>query len=111
MGGGQSGGTGMNIIRVADLDGDGTHEIVTISRSYLIILDTQGNILSTKPLPVIPISSAAYSQGMSGSGMATSLDVADLDGDNVPEIVTVYYGRYLVVLDNTGALKNYSLIR
>jgi hypothetical protein len=105
----------MRQLEIADLDGDKVPEIVTISYgTYLIIMDNEGNIKSSKPLPLIP--GQTYQQGSAGS-----LDVGDLDGDGIPEIVTTYYGAsnfngnyygtnssaYLVILDNQGNLKSY----
>ena len=109
-GGGMMGGGGMmNQLKVADLNGDNTPEIVTISNgAYLVILDNEGNVLSSKLLPSIPTQTFQFVPRASG------LDVADLDGDDVPEIITEYrgyYATYLVILDNQGNLKSYKQIQ
>ena len=114
-GGGMMGGSSMRQFKIADLDGDGVPEIVTISYgTYLIIMDNEGNVKSSKPLPLLP------GQTYQRSGAVGSLDIADLDDDGKPEIVTIYYGTsagtsnsyygyaaYLVILDNQGNLKSY----
>jgi len=111
MGGGGMmwGGGMMNQLKVADLNGDNTPEIVTISNgAYLVILDNEGNVLSSKLLPSIPTQTFQFVPRASG------LDVADLDGDDVPEIITEYrgyYATYLVILDNQGNLKSYKQIQ
>jgi len=110
FGGGMMGGGGMmNQLKVADLNGDNTREIVTISNgTYLVILDNEGNVLSSKLLPPIP--AETFQLALRASG----LDVADLDGDDVPEIITEYrgyYATYLVILDNQGNLKSYKQIQ
>jgi hypothetical protein len=110
FGGGMMGGGGMmNQLKAADLNGDITPEIVTISNgTYLVILDNEGNVLSSKVLPPIP------TQTFQLAPRASGLDVADLDGDDVPEIITEYrgyYATYLVILDNQGNLKSYKQIQ
>ncbi|MCX5895035.1 MAG: VCBS repeat-containing protein [Proteobacteria bacterium] len=114
-GGGMMGGSSMRQFKIADLDGDGVPEIVTISYgTYLIIMDNEGNVKSSKPLPLIP------GQTYQRSGAVGSLDIADLDDDGKPEIVTIYYGTssttpnyygsgaYLVILNNDGTvIKSY----
>jgi len=110
MGGGMMGGSGMmNLLKAADLNGDNIPEIVTISNSaYLVILDNAGNVLISKLLPPVP------AQWFQIAPRASGLDVADLDGDDVPEIITEYrgyYATYLVILDNQGNLKSYKQIQ
>lgn len=109
-GGGMMGGGGMmNQLKAADLNDDNIPEIVTISNgAYLVILDNEGNVLSSKLLPPIP------AQTFQIAPRASGLDVADLDGDDVPEIITEYrgyYATYLVILDNQGNLKSYKQIQ
>jgi hypothetical protein len=106
MGGGMmGGGMGMNQFRVADLDGDNVPEIVQIfSGSYLVIMDTEGNVISSNPLPVLPTQTNQYSVRASG------LDVADIDNNGDLEIITEYRGfpgGYLVILDQQGNLESY----
>src|SRR4030042_112775 len=99
-GGMMGGGMGMNQFRVADLDGDSVPEIVQIfAGSYLVILDNEGNIISSNLLPVLPTQTNQYMVRAAG------LDVADIDNDDNPEIITEYRGSsgvYLVILDNQG---------
>ena len=84
-GGMMYGGGRMSQLKIADLDGDNIPEIVSIaSGNYLIIMDNEGNVKTSKPLPRIP--GQTYQSGMTGG-----LDIADLDGDGTPEIVTTYY--------------------
>jgi len=108
-GSGMMGGGMMNQLKAADLDGNSVPEIVTISNgAYLVILDNEGNVLSSKLLPPIP------AQTIQTAPRASGLDVADLDGDDVPEIITEYrgyYATYLVILDNQGNLKSYKQIQ
>lgn len=109
-GGWMMGGGGMmNQLRAADLNGDNSPEIVIISNgTYLVILNNEGNVLSSKVLPPIP------TQTFQLAPRASGLDVADLDGDDVPEIITEYrgyYASYLVILDNQGNLKSYKQIQ
>jgi hypothetical protein len=108
-GSGMMGGGMMNQLKAADLNGDDIPEIVTISNgAYLVILDNEGNVLSAKLLPPIP------AQTFQIAPRASGLDVADLDGDDVPEIITEYrgyYATYLVILDNQGNLKSYKQLQ
>ena len=104
-------GSGMGEIKVADLTDDGVPEIVTIARGrYLVIMDNEGNVKTSNLLPSIPVTpQSGYYYGGSMMG-SNSFDIADLDGDGTPEIITIYYGRYLVILDNQGNLKSYSAL-
>jgi hypothetical protein len=117
-GGGMMGGSSrMGQFEIADLDNDKVPEIVTIvSGRTLVIMDNEGNVISSKPLPAIP-------ELTNERLMVSGLEIADMDGDGTPEIVTTYYvtnnnsysgsgtstknGTYLVTLDNQGNLKNY----
>ncbi len=122
-GGGMMGGIGrMGQFVIADLDNDNVPEIITIvSGRTLVIMDNEGNVISSKLLPTIP--------GLTNERItASGLQVADMDGDNIPEIVTTYYvtnyfnmmfrsgesttnGTYLVILDNQGNLENYKQLQ
>jgi hypothetical protein len=102
-GGGYMGGSGMmSQYKAADLNGDGVPEIVYIARSYLVILDNTGKIKTSKLLPAIPGVNTQPVQ-------ASAIEIADLDGDQIPEIITQYWGNntyYLVILDNQGNYKS-----
>ena len=109
MGGGMmGGGMGMNQLRVADLVGDSTPEIVQIfAGSYLVILDNEGDVISSNPLPVLPTQTNQVVVRASG------LDVADIDNDDDLEIITEYHafsGVFLVILDRQGNLESYKEI-
>jgi hypothetical protein len=103
MGGGTMPGGGMmSQYKATDLNGDGVPEIVYIARSYLVILDNTGKVKTSKLLPAIPGVNTQPVQ-------ATSIEVADLDGDQIPESITQYWGNnayYLVILDNQGNYKS-----
>jgi len=105
-GGGMMGGSGgmMNQFKAADLNGDGVPEIASIAGgSYLLILDNTGKVKTSKLLPEIPGQTNQFYVRASG------IDVADLDGDKIPEIITQYRGyngTYLVILDNQGNYKS-----
>jgi len=109
MGGGMmGGGMSMNQFRVADLDGDNAPEIVQIfSGSYLVIMDNEGDVISSNPLPVLPTQTNQFTVRAAG------LDVADIDNDGDPEIITEYRsssGVFLVILDRQGNLESYKKI-
>ena len=101
-GGGMPGGGMMSQYKAADLNGDDVPEIVYIARSYLVILDNTGKVKTSKLLPAIPGVNTQPVQ-------ATSIEIADLDGDQIPEIITQYWSYnayYLVILDNQGNYKS-----
>jgi hypothetical protein len=109
MGGGMmGGGMGMNQFRVADLNGDSVPEIVQIfAGSYLVIMNNEGNVISSNPLPVLPTQTNQFTVRAAG------LDVADIDNDGDPEIITEYRGYsgvFLVILDRQGNLESYKQI-
>ncbi len=103
MGGGTMPGGMMNSqYKAADLNGDGAPEIAYIARSYLVILDNTGKVKTSKLLPAIP---GVNTQPV----LATGIEIADLDGDQIPEIITQYWtgiAYYLVILDNQGNYKS-----
>jgi len=103
MGGGtMPGGMMMSQYKAADLDGNGVPEIVYTARSYLVILDNTGKVKTSKLLPAIP---GVNTQPV----LATGIEIADLNGDQVPEIITQYWtgtAYYLVILDNQGNYKS-----
>ena len=94
----------MSQFKAADLNGDGVPEITYIAAgSYLVILDNTGKVKTSKLLPAIPGQTNQFYVRASG------IDVADLDGDKIPEIITQYRGyngTYLVILDNQGNYKS-----
>jgi hypothetical protein len=94
--------------KIADLDLDETPEIILLQNETLIIMDNQGNILLTKEIEGIKDHHDVYYQHMGSSwGMNNSmnrLDVADLDGDQLPEIVIMDIEK-LIVLNNMGEPK------
>ena len=101
-GGTMPGGGMMSQYKAADLNGDGVPEIVYIARSYLVILDNTGKVKTSKLLPAIPGVNTQPVQ-------ATSIEIRDLDGDQIPEIITQYWSYnayYLVILDNQGNYKS-----
>lgn len=112
-------GGGSGQFRIANLDSDSTPEIVTIDANiFLVIYDNQGNIEIAKQLPNIfspGIQQGETTQRMPWGmmGMGSNLEIADIDGDNDPEILIMYgggmmsYGRYLMILDSQGELENY----
>jgi len=118
-GGGMMGGSSrMGQFVTANLDNDINNipEIVTIvSGRTLVIMNNEGTVLISKPLPAIP-------ELTNQRVMASGLQVADMDGDGTPEIVTTYYvtnygfmwggtsatsETYLVIMTNQGDLKDY----
>jgi hypothetical protein len=122
-GGGMMGGSSrMGQFVTANLDNDINNipEVVTIeSGRTLVIMDNEGNVISSKPLPAIP-------ELTNQRVMVSGLQVADMDGDGTPEIVTTYYvtnygfmwggtsttsGTYLVILTNQGDLKDYKKLQ
>ena len=101
-GGGMPGGGMMSQYKAADLNGDDVPEIVYTARSYLVILDNTGKVKTSKLLPAIP---GVNTQPV----LATGIEIADLNGDQVPEIITQYWtgtAYYLVILDNQGNYKS-----
>ena len=103
MGGGMLPGGMMNSqYKAADLDGDGVPEIAYIARSYLVILDNTGKVKTAKLLPAIP---GVNTQPV----LATGIEISDLNGDQIPEIITQYWtgtNYYLVILDEQGNYKS-----
>jgi hypothetical protein len=120
--GGMMGGSsrmGQFVTANLDNDIDNIPEIVTIiSGRTLVIMNNEGIVTSSKPLPAIP-------ELTNQRVMVSGLQVADMDGDGTPEIVTTYYvtnygfmwggtstsGTYLVILNNQGELKSYKQIQ
>jgi hypothetical protein len=101
-GGTMPGGMMNSQYKAADLDGDGVPEIAYIARSYLVILDNTGKVKTSKLLPAIP---GVNTQPV----LATGIEIADLAGDHIPEIITQYWtgtAYYLVILDNHGNYKS-----
>ena len=73
---------------VADLDGDGTMEVLGGAYTIFVLNGEDGSV--------------QYSIDTPGSRVWPGVVVADLDGDTDLEIVTAQGGGYLNVLDHTG---------
>jgi hypothetical protein len=73
---------------VADLDGNGSMEVLAGAYTLFILNGETGNVIDSIDTP--------------GSRIWPGVVVADLDGDEAPEIVTAQGGGYLNVLDHAG---------
>jgi hypothetical protein len=76
---------------VADLDGDGTLEVVAAAYSIFIINGEDGSLHQ----PIDPV----------GDRVWPGVAIADIDNDGNLEIVTAHHGGYLYVHTNLGVLK------
>lgn len=112
--------------KVTDLDFDDVPEIIFLENETLIVMDNQGEVIFTKEVEGIednhdgdhhhdfdnPDEDVIKSQHMgrfpiSDSGHfngVISLDVADIDMDQIPEII-ILDSEKLIILDNNGDQK------
>jgi hypothetical protein len=91
--------------KVADLNLDGEAEIILLGYNTITVTDNQGEIQFTKQVEGLNNYYGGGFCGMMG-GYGThmgqgSLEVANLDGDEFPEIIIKSLGT-LIVLDNEG---------
>lgn len=97
-----------NIIRLADVDGDRKPDVVTKSRFYPPFLiyrntSTPGSISFASNVPVI-----SGGTGITGNGNF-DMNVADIDGDNKPEIAFIVPdSAFVAVYRNTSTGSNIS---
>ena len=91
--------------KVADLYLDGEPEIILLGYNTLTVTDNQGEVQFTKQ--VEGLNNNYYGGGFCGMGGngshmgQGSLEVANIDGDEFPEIIIKSLGT-LIVLDNEG---------
>jgi len=82
-------GAGVDVLRLADLTGDGTAKIVACSRnSLLYVLNPDGTIHWTRGL----------------GDCLRAMEVADLDGDGTPEVLAGNDAGQVFVLSAAGAI-------
>jgi hypothetical protein len=73
---------------VADLDGDGSSEIIGAAYTIFVLKGADGGLL--------------WSRDPEGGRVWPGVGVADLDGDGDLEIITAHSGGYLNVMDHAG---------
>ncbi len=83
---------------VADLDGDGSFEVIASAYSIAVLKGSNGELLWRMPSGHDRSEQGAASVGRTWPGIV----VADVDNDNKPEIVTAHGGGYVSVYDNNG---------
>lgn len=86
-------GFGDTFARVPDLDGDGAKEVI-VGSSFTLGCESRGALWvhsSAKDWPVLPIHSE-------GRGSARVMDVAEIDGDGVEDVVVAFDDHGLVVV-------------
>jgi len=85
---------------VADLDGNGTMEIVASAYSVVALQGTTGDVLWR----VDPGRDRSSPPGYSHRTWP-GIWIKDVDGDNTPEIITAHNGGYVSIYDNQGYFK------
>lgn len=78
---------------LADLDGDGSRDIIFFTRGAIHAYNAAGASLDNFPRRVI-----------ASEALASNPIVADLDGDGLPEVVAVSGDGYVVAFDRRGAM-------
>jgi len=86
-----TGGEILNTPALADIDGDGTKDIIVFSGNKIWAINATGAVLENFPITV-----------MSNKTILTSPIVADLDGSGTPDIVAVTQEGLVVAYDKTG---------
>jgi len=85
---------------VADLDGNGTKEIIASAYSIVAMKGTTGEVLWRVDSGKDRSSAPGYSHRT-----WPGIWVTDVDGDGKPEIITAHSGGYVSVYDNRGYFK------
>ncbi|MDR1438600.1 MAG: VCBS repeat-containing protein [Clostridiales bacterium] len=89
---------------VADIDGDGALEVVTASYT-ISVLDAATGALKWRVNSGKDITSKFVEVGGGNGAMFADVEVADIDADGSPEIITTHSGGCISVLDKTGRFK------
>ncbi len=86
---------------VADLDGNGTKEIIASAYSVVALKGSTGEVIWR-------VDSGKGRSSPSGYSHRTwpGIWIRDIDGDNIPEIITAHSGGYVSVYDNHGYFKS-----
>jgi archaellum component FlaG (FlaF/FlaG flagellin family) len=89
--------------KISDLTGDDIPEIIILKNETLTILDNAGNPSFSKTVEGIDDRHEGwmFMPGHNHQNGEVGLDVADMDGDGIPEIV-ILDTQKLIVLDNEG---------
>jgi hypothetical protein len=85
---------------VADLDGNGTKEIIASAYSVVALEGTTGNVLWRVDSGKDRTSRPGYSHRT-----WPGIWISDIDGDSSPEIITAHSGGYVSVYNNEGYFK------
>ncbi len=85
---------------VADLDGDGSKEIIASAYSVVAMKGTTGEVLWRVDSGKDRSSAPGYSHRT-----WPGIWIKDVDGDSKPEIITAHSGGYVSVYDNRGYFK------
>lgn len=86
---------------VADLDGNGTMEIVASAYSVVALQGNNGEVLWRVDSGKDRSSPPGYSHRT-----WPGIWIKDIDGDKIPEIITAHSGGYVSVYDNQGYFKS-----